>query len=85
MCVHGSQAVSCTTELCLSVDKLKEKTQGRNDVPVQKQCCSEHSVNCQTESTYTPARLVALVQKLSVVIIPQPKLLRKRLFAIHFS
>ena len=25
MCVHGSHAVYCTTELCLSVDKLKKK------------------------------------------------------------
>ena len=25
MCVHGSQAVYCTTELCLSVDKLKKE------------------------------------------------------------
>ena len=25
MCVHGSQAVYCTTELCLSVDKLIEE------------------------------------------------------------
>ena len=25
MCVHGSQAVCCTTELCLSVGKLKEE------------------------------------------------------------
>ena len=33
MCVHGSQAVYCTTELCLSVDKLieEQKKQGRND------------------------------------------------------
>ena len=37
MCVHGSQAVYCTTELCLSVDKLKEeKKKGRNDVSVQR-------------------------------------------------
>ena len=29
MCVHGSQAVYCTTELCLSVDKLKEEKKHR--------------------------------------------------------
>ena len=29
MCVHGSQAVYCTTELCLSVDKLKEEKTGK--------------------------------------------------------
>ena len=50
--MHGSQAVYCTTELCMSVDKLKEEgikqQQGKNDVSVQRQClCSVHSVNCE--------------------------------------
>ena len=38
MCVHGNQAVYCSTELCLSVDKLKKQKQqqGKNDVSVQR-------------------------------------------------
>ena len=31
MCVHGSQAVYSTTELCLSVDKLKEDGKTNNN------------------------------------------------------
>ena len=44
MCVHGSQAVYCTTDLCLSVDKLKkEKNNNRekNDVSVQRSMSME--------------------------------------------
>ena len=51
--------------VCRQDEGRKKQQQGRNDVSV-------HSVNCYTESTYTPARLKALVQKLPVVIIPQP-------------
>ena len=62
MCVHGSQAVCCTTELCLSVDKLKEET-----TTGKERCqCPEVNVKAvyilstvQTENTYTPARLEA--------------------------
>ena len=31
-----NQTVYCTTELCLSVDKLKKRKKGRNDVSVQR-------------------------------------------------
>ena len=58
MCVHGSQAVYCTTELCLSVDKLKEEektTTGKERCP-----CTEVNVyvvcnlsTVKTENTYT--------------------------------
>ena len=43
---YKGQTVYCTTELCLSVDKLeKDNKQGRNDVSVQ--ClCDVHSVTC---------------------------------------
>ena len=34
-----NQTVYCATELCLSVDKLKKKQQGRNDVSVQRSFC----------------------------------------------
>ena len=62
MCVRGSRAVYCTTELSLSVDKLKKKKLGRNDVGVQRSM-SMTCTFCQsvkTENTYTPARLEAL-------------------------
>ena len=36
VCANRGQTVYCTTELCLSVDKLeKNNKQGRNDVSVQ--------------------------------------------------
>ena len=46
VCAYRSQTVYCTTELCLSVDKLeKDNKQGTNDVGVQ--ClCNLHSVTC---------------------------------------
>ena len=58
MCVHGSQALYCTTELCLSVDKLKEeKNKKEGTMLVYRDPClrSVHSVNCKTENTYTPS------------------------------
>ena len=75
MCVHGSQAACCTTELCLPVDKLKEEGKNREGT------MSVHRGNVyvvyilstvKTENTYTRARLEALVQKLSVVTTPRP-------------
>ena len=46
VCACRGQTVYCTTELCLSVDKLeKDNEQGRNDVNVK--CpCNLHSVTC---------------------------------------
>ena len=61
MCVHGSQSVYCTTELCLSVDKLNEEK-----TTTRKERCKGTEVNVcvvyflstvQSENTYTPARL----------------------------
>ena len=43
MCVHGSQNVYCTTELCLYVDKLKERKKTRKE-----RCCDgvrQHSLD----------------------------------------
>ena len=57
MCAHGSQAVFCTTELCLSVDKLQgeEKTTEK-----ELRQCTEVNVyvvyilsTVKTENTYT--------------------------------
>ena len=55
MCVHGSQAVYCTTELCLSVDKLKKKKQqqGRNNVSVLRSMSMYILSTAKTENTYT--------------------------------
>ena len=40
MCVHGSQAVYCTTELCLSVDKLKEEGKNNNKEGTMSMLCT---------------------------------------------
>ena len=92
MCVHESQAVYCTTELCLSVEKLKEeKKTGK-----ERCLCAEVNVyvvyilsTVKTENTYTPARLEALFSSHQSSVIPvrtirtiqdsKPKFLRKRL------
>ena len=63
MCVHGRRPVYCTTELCLSVDKLKkEKTTGK-----ERYYCTEVNVyvvyimsTVEAENTHTLARLKAL-------------------------
>ena len=65
MCVHGSQAVHCATELCLPVDKLKEEKKTGKE-----RCwCIEVNDNVvyilavvKTENTHTPARLEALFE-----------------------
>ena len=58
MCVHGSQAVYRTTELCLSVDKLKKKRKKKTG----EERCQFTDVNVyvvyilstvETENTYT--------------------------------
>ena len=48
VCAYRGQTVYCTTELCLSVDKIqKDNRQGRNDVSVQCPClCNVQSVTC---------------------------------------
>ena len=76
-----NQAVYCTIELCLSVDKLKKKKQqGRNDVGVQRS--NVHVVYIlsivQTEITYTRARRHhASVVSIRTTQDSKPKLLRK--------
>ena len=74
MCVHGSQAVHCTTELYLSADRLKrrKKHKERTMLVYRGNVVVYILSTVKTENTYTTAQLEALVQKLSVVIIPQP-------------
>ena len=65
MCVHGESTVYCTTDLCLSVDKLEEgkkQQHGRNDVSVQRSMSILCTV-CQLlklRILTPPARLEAL-------------------------
>ena len=53
--MHGSQAVYCTTELCLSVDKLEKKNNNREGTMLV-----YRGQLLKTENTYTLVRLEAL-------------------------
>ena len=61
----------CTTELCLSVDNLKEEGKKNIEGTMLVYRGNVYVVyilsTVKTENTYTPAGLEALVQKLSVV------------------
>ena len=61
MCVHGVQAVYCTTELCLSVDKLKEE--GKTEGKERSQCTEAMSMQC---TFYQLLKLTILTERASL-------------------
>ena len=59
MCAHEESMVYCTTHLCLTVNKSKEE---KNKLAFRCQCYVVYILSTvETEDTYTPARLKALL------------------------